>query len=173
MRADATPKSVPGRDGDVHRRGASGVRLKTARCCAQVTEHPAQPWHSGPACGPCEHRKPAAVTQAGYAYCQLRITQLSVQSRRGHGPRSDGPGILRSRPMLRMLRSGRSGLRLFRFDVAHFGRRRAACRATGNLARLFRGGEPPRFHRPQYWAFSLMLVGVVLAGFSARMQFAG
>ena len=165
VRANATPKSVPGRDADVHWRGTDRSRLKTARCCAQVTEHRAQAWHSGPACGPCGHRKPAAVTQAGYAYCQLRITELSVQSRRGHGPRSDGPGIFRSRPMLGMLRFRRSRLHLFGFDLAQFGGRGADCRACGLLARLFRRPGAAGFHRARRCEFSPMLMGIVLAGF--------
>jgi len=31
------------------------------------------------------------VTHAGYAYCQLRDTELSVQFRHGHGPRATSP----------------------------------------------------------------------------------
>ena len=47
---------------------------KTAGCCPAATEYDRHHWHSGPACGPGGHRTPAAVTQAGYAYCQLRDT---------------------------------------------------------------------------------------------------
>ena len=47
---------------------------KTAGCCPAATEYDRHHWHSGPACGPRGHRTPAAVTQAGYAYCQLRDT---------------------------------------------------------------------------------------------------
>jgi hypothetical protein len=51
-----------------------------SHCCGGVTEYDRRCWHSGPACGRCGLRTPAAVTQAGYAYCQLRDTQLSVQT---------------------------------------------------------------------------------------------
>src|SRR5712691_13068095 len=72
-------------------RGAAfGQVGKPGRCCSAATEYDRRAWHSGPACGPCGHRTPAAVSQAGYAYCQLRDTQLSVQTRRGHGPRGNG-----------------------------------------------------------------------------------
>jgi hypothetical protein len=67
---------------------------ESAGCCAGVTERKAQPWHSGPACGALRHRKPAAVTHAGYAYCQLRDTELSVQFRHGHGPRSEKARVI-------------------------------------------------------------------------------
>src|SRR5438046_3792421 len=50
--------------------------------------------------GPWGHRTPAAVTQAGYAYCQLRDTQLSVQTRPGHGPRDNGARVNHGRPCL-------------------------------------------------------------------------
>src|SRR5215470_1885258 len=53
----------------------------------------------GPACGPRErHRKPAAATQAGYAYCQLRKTQTVSTIRLGCGPRKcSGGALVRSR----------------------------------------------------------------------------
>src|ERR1700726_4776273 len=60
-------------------------------CGAGVTEREPEAWHSGPAFGPLRPRKPAAVTHAGYAYCQLRDTELSVQFRHGHGPRATRP----------------------------------------------------------------------------------
>jgi hypothetical protein len=64
----------------------------SAGCCSTVTEYRSRAWHSGPACGPLGgHRTPAAVTQAGYAYCQLRDTQPSVQTRHGHEPRATEP----------------------------------------------------------------------------------
>src|SRR5215510_40399 len=68
-----------------------------ARCCPAATEYDGRPWHSGPACGPWGHRTPAAVTQAGYAYCQLRDTQLSVQTVPGHGPRDNGARVSHGR----------------------------------------------------------------------------
>ncbi len=106
-------------------------------CCAPVTEDQAQAWHSGPACGPWGHRKPAAVTQAGYAYCQLRDTKLSVQTRRGHGPRGNRAGVfrgrrrlclggLRSLPRLGSLRGSRS----LRSRLLQSFRRRVLCCCT-------------------------------------------
>src|SRR6516164_4601324 len=49
--------------------------LKPAGCGAQVTEQAAKAWHSGTGLRAVRHRKPAAVTQAGYTYCQLRKTR--------------------------------------------------------------------------------------------------
>jgi len=49
--------------------------LKPARCGAQVTEQAAKAWHSRTGLRAVRHRKPAAVTQAGYTYCQLRNTR--------------------------------------------------------------------------------------------------
>src|SRR4051794_31175755 len=76
-----------------HTIGAAATR-NTAGCCSAVTEYDGRPWHSGPACGPWGPRTPAAVTQAGYAYCQLRDTQLSVQTRPGHGPQDNGARVI-------------------------------------------------------------------------------
>ena len=146
--------------------------LKPASCGAQVTEQAAKAWHSGTGLRAARHRKPAAVTQAGYAYCQLRITELSVQSRRGHGPRSNGPGIFRSRPVLPMLRVGRSGLRLFGSGLAQFCRCGIACRLAGILARLSHCPRASRSHRPRCREFSVMLVGALLAGLALQVEFA-
>jgi hypothetical protein len=77
-----------------------GWARKTAGCCSVATEYDGRPWHSVPACGPWGHRTPAAVTHAGYAYCQLRDTQLTVQSRCGHGPRGKGARALHGHPCL-------------------------------------------------------------------------
>src|SRR5712692_3750376 len=91
--APADP-SIGMRRADSNVAGARGAAFgqvgKPGRCCSAATEYDRRAWHSGPACGPCGHRTPAAVSQAGYAYCQLRDTQLSVQTRRGHGPRGNG-----------------------------------------------------------------------------------
>ena len=83
-------------------------RVNSAACCSAATEYDRRPWHSVPACGLWGHRTPAAVTQAGYAYCQLRDTQLSVQSRRGHGPRGNGAREFHGHPCLGGLRRTRA-----------------------------------------------------------------
>ena len=61
---------------------------KVGRCGAAVTEHRTRSWHSETGLRALRHRKPAAVTQAGYAYCQIRDTHLSVKSGLGTDLRS-------------------------------------------------------------------------------------
>ena len=73
--------------GDVAVQGMGQRRARRRRrdaltrcCCAGATEDSPQDWHSGPACGPRGRRKPAAVTQAGYAYWQLRDTRTASKT---------------------------------------------------------------------------------------------
>jgi hypothetical protein len=86
----------------------TGQARKSAACCSVATEYDRRPWHSVPAYGLWGHRTPAAVTQTGYAYCQLRDTQLSVQSRRGHGPLGNGAREFHGHPCLGGLRRTRA-----------------------------------------------------------------
>jgi hypothetical protein len=61
-----------------------------AACCCAATDLDLGDWHSGPACGTLRAPHAGCRDHAGYAYCQLRDTQLSVKTWRGHGPRSAG-----------------------------------------------------------------------------------
>ncbi len=112
--------SIPGWRGQVKimSRNESGRGRKSARCCIAATEYRARPWHSRPACGLWGRRTPAAVTQAGYAYCQLRNTRLSVQNRHGHAPRGNGARTMRA-PLSRPASLSRPGpLRLVLFPAS-------------------------------------------------------